>query len=196
MGKEGNNHLKSITCQVFLIFSNLSSPRGGVLLIHYPRGPFQSPKVTKNATKIIRTCLAGLFMRKEGNSHLKSITCSILLIFTTSFPSWVGASPVHHPRAPLQSPKMTKNAIKITRSCLAGLFMGKEGNNCLESITCSVFLICPTQSLSWDGTPPIHHHRGSSKPQSDQKCHHDNQISLSRPLHRERGAQSPEIYHL
>ena len=163
MGKEGNNHLKSITCQVFLIFSNLSSPRGGVLLIHYPRGPFQSPKVTKNATKIIRTCLAGLFMGKEGNSHLKSITCSILLIFPTSSPSWGGTSPIHHPRALFQSLEVTKNAIKITRSCLAGLFIGKEGNNYLESITCQVFLICPTSSPSWGGTSPIHYLRGPFK---------------------------------
>ena len=64
MGKEGNNHLKSITCQVFLIFS---TSLGGVLLIHHPRGLFKSPKVTKNATKIIRSCLVELFMGKEGN---------------------------------------------------------------------------------------------------------------------------------
>ena len=99
-------------------------------------------------------------MGKEGNSHLKSITCSVLLISPTSFSSWDGTSLIHHPRAPFQSHKVTKNAIKITRSCFAGLFIGKEGNYYLKSITCSVFLICPTQSLSWDGTPPIHHHRG------------------------------------
>ena len=108
MGKEGNNHLKSITCQVFLIFSNLSSPRGGVLLIHYPRGPFQSPKVTKNATKIIRSCLAGLFIGNEGNNHLKSITCSVLLIFPTSFPSWGDISPIHHPGLFFSAPKWPK----------------------------------------------------------------------------------------
>ena len=35
-----------------------------------------------------------------------------------------------------------------------------------------------------------------SERQSDQKWHHDNQISLSKPLHRERGERSPKIYHL
>ena len=150
MGKEGNNHLKSITCQVFLIFSTPSPYWSGVLLIYHPRGPFQSPKVTKNATKIIRSCLAGLFMGKEGNSHLKSITCSVLLISPTSSPSWDGTSLIHHPRAPF----------KISRSRFAGLFIGKEGNYYLKSITYSVFLICPTWSLTWGGTPPIHHHRG------------------------------------
>ena len=128
--------------------------------IHNPRGPFQSPKVTKNAIKIIRSCLAGHFLGEKGENHLKSITCSVLLIFITSFPSWGSASPIHHPRAPIQSPKMTKNAIKITRSCLAGLFIGNEGNNYLETITCQVFLIFPTPSPSWCGTSPIHHPRG------------------------------------
>ena len=99
-------------------------------------------------------------MGKEGNSHLKSTTCAILLIFSTSSPSWGGQSPIHHPRALFQSLEVTKNAIKITRSCLAGLFIGNEGNNYLESITCQVFLIFPTPSPSWCGTSLIHHPRG------------------------------------
>ena len=132
MGKKGNNHLKSITCQVFLIFSTLLE---GVLLIHHPRGLFKSPKVTKNATKIIRSCLAGLFIGNEGNNHLKSITCSVLLIFPTLSPPGV----IYHP-----------------------------------SITQGSF----------------------SVPQSGQKCHQDNKILLSRPFHKERGEQSPGIYHL
>ena len=144
MGKKGDNHLKSISCQVFLIFS---TSLGGVSLIHHPRGLFKSPKVTKNATKIIRSCLAGLFIGKEGNSQLKSITCFLLLISPTSSPSWGGTSPIHHPRAPFQSPKVTKSAVKITRSCLAGIII-KEGDNYLKFITCSVFLICPTPSPS------------------------------------------------
>ena len=136
MGKEGNNHLKSITCQVFLILASPSPSLGGVLLIHHPRGLFRSPNVTKNVTKMIRSCLAGLFMGKEGNSHLKSITCSVLLTFLTSSPSWGGTAPIHHPR---------------------GSF---------------------------------------SEPQSEQKCHQDNKILLSRPFYRERGEQLPGIYQL
>ena len=126
MGKKGNNHLKSITCQVFLIFSTPSPSWGGELLFHPPRGPFQSPKVTKNTTNKTRACLAGPFMGKEGNSHMKSITCSVLLISPTSSPFWNGTLLIHHPRAPFQSPKVTKNAIKLTRSRFAGLFLGKE----------------------------------------------------------------------
>ena len=87
MGEKGNNHLKSITCP--------SPSLGGVLLIHHPRGLFQSSKVTKNTTKIIRSCLAGLFMGKEGNSYMKSITCLVLLISSTFFPllGWYITSP-------------------------------------------------------------------------------------------------------
>ena len=81
-------------------------------------------------------------MGKEGNRHMKSITCSVLLISPTSSPSWDGTSLIHHPRAPFQSPKVTKNAVKITRSRFAGLFIGEEGNYYLKSITYSVFMIC------------------------------------------------------
>ena len=104
-------------------------------------------------------------MGKEGNCHLKSITCSVYLISPTSSPSWDGTSLIYHPMAPFQSPNVTKNANKITRSRFAGLFIGKEGHFYLKSIICTVFLICPTWSLSWGGTPPIHHHRAPIKAQ-------------------------------
>ena len=74
MEKEANNCLESITCSVFLICPTQYLSWGGTPPIHNPRGPYQSPKVTKNATMIMRSHLAGFFMEKEGNSHLKSIT--------------------------------------------------------------------------------------------------------------------------
>ena len=51
-------------------------------------------------------------------------------------PSWGGTSPIHHPRGPPQIPKATKNTTEISRSHLAAVFIGKEGNNHLKSVTC------------------------------------------------------------
>ena len=116
--------------------------------------------MTKNATKIIRSCLAGLFMAKKGNSHLKSITCSVLLTFLTSSPSWGGASPIHHSRGPPQSPKATKNTTEISRFASAVFFIGKEGYSPLRIIKCKVSLTRPTPSPSWGGTSPIRCPRG------------------------------------
>ena len=75
MGKEENNRLESITCSVFLICPTPSPSLGGTSPNHHPRGPYPSAKVTKNGTMIIRSHLASLFIGKEGNGHLKSITC-------------------------------------------------------------------------------------------------------------------------
>ena len=135
MGKEGNSQLKSITCLLLLISPTSSPFWGGTSPIHHPRAPFQSPKVTKSAVKITRSCLAGIII-KEGDNYLKFITCSVFLICPTPSPSWGGTSPIHHPRGPFQSPKVTKNATMIIRSHLASLFIGKEGNGHLKSITC------------------------------------------------------------
>ena len=148
IGKEGDNYLKSVTCSVFLICPTPCPSWGGTSPIHHLGGPFKSPKVTNKATNLIRPRIAELFMGKEGNCHFQSMTCSVFLISPTSSPSWDGTSPIHHPRAPFQSPKVTKSAVKITRSCLAGIFIKKEGDNYLKFITCSVFLICPTPSPS------------------------------------------------
>ena len=146
MGKEGYSQLKSITCLLLLISPTSSPSWGGTSPIHHPRAPFQSPKVTKSAVKITRSCLAGIFIKKEGDNYLKFITCSVFLICPTPSPSWDGTSLIYHPMAPFQSPKVTKNANKITRSRFAGLFIGKEGHIYLKSIICTVFLICPTWS--------------------------------------------------
>ena len=133
MGKEGNSHLKSITCSILLIFPTSSPSWGGTSPIHHPRALFHRLEVTKNAIKITRSCLAGLFMGNEGNNCLESITCSVFLICPTS---WGGISRNHHPRSPYQSAKVTKNATMIIRSHLASLFIRKEGNGHLKSINC------------------------------------------------------------
>ena len=75
MGKEGNSHLKSISCQALLIHFTMSSYWGGIVPIHHLKGLFQSLKVDKNATKITRSCLAGFFMGKEGavNQNLSPV---------------------------------------------------------------------------------------------------------------------------
>ena len=133
MGNEGNSQLKSITCLLLLISPTSSPSWGGTSPIHHPRAPFQSPKVTKSAVKITRSCLAGIFIGKEGDNYLKSISLPNL---SYPFPLLGGTSPIHHPRGPFQSPKVTKNATMIIRSHLARLFIGKEGNSYLKSITC------------------------------------------------------------
>ena len=157
MGNEGNSLLKSTTCKVPVICLTLSSSWGGKALVHDPRGPSQSPKVTKNATKITRSHSAGLYMGKEGNSYLKSITYSQPVIHSTPTPSWSGISPTHPPRGHHQSLKATKNSTEITRSHLAGLFMGQQGNWLLKSLTCKVLLMRLTLSTSWVGASPMHH---------------------------------------
>ena len=132
-------------------------------------------------------------MGKEGNSHLNSITCSFLLILTTFSPSWGDISSIHHCRALFQSPKVTRNAIKIIRSCLAGHFFGERGEQSSEiyhlfstpDFPLSLFPLlgwCITHS-SPQGSP--------SEPQNGQKCHQDNRILLTRPFHKERGGQLP-----
>ena len=152
MGKEGNSQLKSITCLLLLISPTSSPSWGGTSPIHHPRAPFQSPKVTKSAVKITRSCLAGIII-KEGDNYLKFITCSVFLICPTPSPSWGGTSPIHHPKGLFQSPKVTKNATNMIRSCLAGPFMGKEGNRNLK--------LSPVQSFRYllPLSPPgmVHH---------------------------------------
>ena len=54
VGKEGNSPLKTTKCQVFLIRPTPSPSLGGASPIRHPRGPPQSPKATKNTTKITR----------------------------------------------------------------------------------------------------------------------------------------------
>ena len=58
---------------------------------------------------------------------------------------WGGASPIRHPREPLQSPKATKN---VTKFGLAVFLVGKEGNNPLKTIKYQVSLIFPTVAPS------------------------------------------------
>ena len=153
MGKEGNSQLKSITCSLLLISPTSSPSWVGTSPIHHPKAPFQSPKVTKRAVKITRSCLAGIFIGKEGDNYLKFITCSVFLIFPTLSFSLGGTSPIHHPGGPFQSPKVTKNATNMIRSCLAGPFMGKEGNRNLK--------LSPVQSFRYllPLSPPgmVHH---------------------------------------
>ena len=155
-----------------MIHPTLSSSWGGAALSHDPRGPSQSSKGIKNATKITRSHLASFYMGKEGNSHLKSITYSLPVICPTPTFSWGGISSIHPPSGYPQSLKATKNATKITRSHLASLFIGKHGSRLLKSTICKVTLMRPTLSNSWVGISPIHHPQGSLlEPQNNQKCH-------------------------
>ena len=95
------------------------------------RGPPQeppSPKATKNATEITR-----FFAGKEGNRPLKAIKWKVFLIRFTLSPSWVGASPIHHPRGRPQSPKAAKYTNEITKFCSAIVYVGNEGNSPLKA---------------------------------------------------------------
>ena len=62
----------------------------------------------------------------EESSHVKAITYLVLRIYSTPSTSYGSTSPIHCPGGPYQSPKATKISIKITKSCLASLFNGKE----------------------------------------------------------------------
>ena len=95
-------------------------------------GPPQSPKATKNTIEISRSHLAAVFIGKEGNNHLKSLTCKVPLIWPTQSPSWGGTSPICLPKGPPTSPEATKNTIKISRFLLAAVFIGKEGKKSPE----------------------------------------------------------------
>ena len=129
MGKEGNSHLKTTKCQVFLICPTPSSSLGGASIICHPRGPPQSLKATKNTTKITRFGLAVFLVGKEGNSPLKTTKCQVFLIRPTPSTSLGGASPIRHPRGPTQSPKATKNTTEITRFGLAVFLVAQYNKN-------------------------------------------------------------------
>ena len=113
------------------------SPPG---VVHAPSitlgAPHHSPKVTKKVTKMTRSHLASLVMGKEGNRHLKSITCLVLRLVPTLSPIWGGKSPIYPPKDPFHSPKATKNATKVARFHFAGLYMDEEWKRHLKSITC------------------------------------------------------------
>ena len=64
IGKERNNHVKSVTCEVPLILSNLSPSWVGTSPIRHCRGPPQSPKAAKNTTEITKFGLAVFFVGK------------------------------------------------------------------------------------------------------------------------------------
>ena len=153
--------------------------------------------MTKNATKIIRSCLAGLFMGKKGNSHLKSITCSVLLTFLTSSPSWGGTSPIHHPRGSFSEPQSEHKCHQDNKILLSRPFHRERGQQLpgvyhLLSLPDLSYLIL---LLGWYIIHPIP--QGPlSEPQSDQKCHQDNQILLSRTFFGGKRGKSSEIYHL
>ena len=163
MGEEVSLYLKSIIFHIPLSFLTTSPSWVGTTSIHDPRGSPQCPKASKNATEITRSQLACLFIGKEGNSHLKSVTCLVPVICPTPSTSWGCLSPIHHPRGPPQIPKASKNATEIIKSYLARSFMGKEGNSLLKSTTCKVPVICLTLSSSWGGTALFHDPRGPSQ---------------------------------
>ena len=86
------------------------------------------------------------FLGKEGNCPLNTINWKVFLIFTTPLPSFGGASLIHHPIGPSQSPKATKSTTQTIRFGSAIFFVGKARNSTLETTKCPVFLICPTLS--------------------------------------------------
>ena len=71
-----------------------------VLPILHHRGCLQCPKETKNTTVITKFVSVIFFVGKEENNPLKTIICYVFLIFSTSSPSWGGASAICHPRRP------------------------------------------------------------------------------------------------
>ena len=133
-------------------------------------------------------------MGKKGNSHLKSITCSVLLTFLTSSPSWGGTSPIHHPRGSFSEPQSEQKCHQDNKILLSRPFHRERGQQ-LPGVYHLLSLPDLSYLLGRYITQPLPQEPLSER-QSDQKCHHDNQISLSKPLHRERGERSPKIYHL
>ena len=95
---------------------------------------------------------------KVGNRPLKTIKCLAFLICPTLVPSLGGTSLICHLSGPLQSPKVSKNTIKITSFCHAVFLMSKEANSLLKTIKCPI-------------PSPICHPRGPSEPQSSHEYH-------------------------
>ena len=91
-------------------------------------------------------------MGKEGNNYLKSVSCFAPMIVTAPAPSYSGKPPIHHPRAPPQSPKLTKNATKMKRS---DSYSWVRGELSPEIYNLIVPLICPTLSPFQGGTSLI-----------------------------------------
>ena len=81
----------------------------------------------------------------EENSLVKAITYLVLRIYSTPSISYGSTSPIHCPGGPCQSPKATKISIKITRSCLASLFNGKEVT-ITQNMSPAFHLSCPIPS--------------------------------------------------
>ena len=107
--KEGDNTLKSVTCQVPLICPTPSPLWGGTSPIPHLRGPPQSQKVTKNTTEISRSHLAAVFIGKEGGKSPKICHLLSLSNFSYHIPSlgMIYWPSVTH-RAPLRAPKQQK----------------------------------------------------------------------------------------
>ena len=84
--------------------------------------------------------------RKNKEKSPESVTCKVLMTWPTPPPPGVVHPPSITPGAPGYSPKVTKKVTKMTRSHLASLVMGKEGNRHLKSITCLVLRLVPTLS--------------------------------------------------
>ena len=136
MREEGISPLRTIRCSVFPKRLTPSPAWGGASPINHPRGCPQSPKATKNTTKITRFCLPTCFMGKEENSLLKTIIRNVFLICPTLSPSCGGASPIRHPRGPPQSFRATKNTTELSKFGLLILFTGNVGNRPLKTIKC------------------------------------------------------------
>ena len=134
-------------------------------------------------------------MGKEGNNHWKSAR-SFLSFLTCPPPKrWCITHPL--PQGPLSEPQSDQKCNQDNQNLLSRTFHGERGKQSPEIY----HLFNPPDFshlfslLGWHITHPSP--QGSlSEPGSDQKCHQDNQILLSRPFHRERGEQLPGIYHL
>ena len=96
---------------------------------------------------ITRFDLAVFLVRKEGNNPLKTIKCLVFLICPTLVPSLGGASLICHLSGPPQSPKVSKNTIKITSFCHAVILMSKEANSLLKAIKCLAYLSHPVMMV-------------------------------------------------
>ena len=95
------------------------------------------------------------FLGKEGNCPLNTINWKVFLIFTTPLPSFGGASLIHHPIGPSQSPKATKSTTQTIRFGSA-IFFGQRPQQGTKSCRMSVCpSVHPSVLLSLHPSPPL-----------------------------------------
>ena len=155
IGKEGNSSLQNCIYRFHCSRPALSASWEDTSPICHPAGFHQSPKSTKNTTKVTTFYIVATFTGRKGNSPLQNC----IYQFFCSRPTLSGGVtlPISCLARPHQSPKITT---RVTIFYLVATFIGKEGNSPLQNYMYQLLCYRPTLSASLGDTSPICHPAG------------------------------------